>query len=489
MHRLGKFSYSSRMKNQLAFGVRVLLIGWLCLYTQTVLSQSIPLIGSSSANVWSKSEEISLGKAVYDRLYRQGRILDEQADQDYLSYLGNKIATYAQTRVGLTFYLTNARSINAFATPGGYVGVNAGLILATENEHELAAVLAHEIAHVAQEHIARGILAAKDRQLVNTAALMAGMLVATQADGQAGSGILSAVLANETQQQLNAIRAHEKEADRLGRQLMTKAGFNELGMQTFFQKLYTPTHAMGTPAYLMTHPLPIKRQADIDHFKKRSDKLKSSDEYYLFRARLRARLLDKAAVSRVIQEDSRQDKVAVRGAADYLLALVYQRQGQLDKALQTITRLPANLRKNRDVRLLVAKLYLLTSGPQQAETQYKKLWQTYQGDSVVAYDYAYFLTQRGDYQQAERILSKQVQGYLANPKLAWLYGQVLGKRGKRNQQNELLIRYYEQIGDYHKALAQVQIALQHVGDDWRSRSLFEAKQSSLKYQIEQLSQH
>lgn len=475
------------MKKQLLLWPRIFLFVLLGLFTQTVCSQAIPLLGSSSAAVWSKSEEISLGKAMYDRLYRQGRILNEQADQDYLSYLGSKIATYTQTRTGLMFYLTNAKSINAFATPGGYIGVNAGLVLATENEHELAAVLAHEIAHISQEHIARGILATKDRQLANTAALLAGMLIATQVDGQAGSGILSAVIANETQQQLNAIRAHEKEADRLGRQLMIKAGFNELAMQTFFQKLYTPTQAMGTPAYLLTHPLPINRQADIDNLKKRSKKLKSSDEYYLFRARLRARILDQVSISRLIQQDNRHAKEAVRGAADYLQALVYQRQGRFEKALQLLAQLPATMRQSRDVRLLVAKLYLLSASPQKAEAHYQKLWKTYQGDSVVAYDYAYFLTQHGDYQQAEKLLSKQIQGHLSNPKLSWLYGQVLGKQGKRNQQNELLIRYYEQIGDYHKALAQVQIALQQVGEDWYSRSLFEAKKNSLERQIEQLS--
>ena len=88
----------------------------------------------------------------YDRLYRQGHIYQSQADNDYLNYLGQKIGSYAKTRLGLKFYFTNSNLINAFATPSGYVGINVGLVLVTENEHELAGVIAHEIAHFSRTY-------------------------------------------------------------------------------------------------------------------------------------------------------------------------------------------------------------------------------------------------------------------------------------------------------------------------------------------------
>lgn len=449
-------------------------------------AQQIPMLGNSSDLVWDKHQELDIGKAAYERLLRQGNIHQNQSDQDYLDYLGNKLATYTSTRLGLNFYITRSRSINAFASPGGYIGVNAGLILATDNEHELAGVLAHEISHISQEHIARMLLAAKDRQVMNTAAMVAGVLMATKTSGQAGSSVLTAVIANETQQQLNDIREHEKEADRIGRQTMEKAGFNELGMQTFFQKLYMPKKAMGTPSYLLTHPLPINRQADIDSLKKRSKSLRSSDEYYLFRARIRAALLGQTAISRIISEERDSTVVAIRDASYYLLALTLMKQGKLSAAIDTVARMQSKMRDNRDVKLLRAKLHLLRSQNAQAQALYQQLWKSYRGDSVVAYDYARFLSDKGRYRQAAKLLKGQLNSQRLNPQLYWLYGEILGKLGERTQQNQMLIRYYEQIGDYDKALAQAQVAANLAGGDWRSRSMFEAKQADLQRLIERL---
>lgn len=451
-------------------------------------AQGIPHLGSASDVLWSKSSELDIGKAAYDRLYRQGSIYQAQSDNDYLNYLGHKIGAYAKTRVGLTFYLTNTNSINAFATPGGYVGINAGLVLATENEHELAGVLAHEIAHVSQEHIARTLLAAKDRQVANAAAMVAGVLLATAGDSSdAGAGVISAVIAGETQSQINDIRRHEIEADKTGRQLMHKAGFSEKGMQSFFGKLQSPINADAIPAYLLTHPLPRDRQAAIDNPHQRGGKtLRSSDEYFLFRARLRAAMLSQKRLKQIIIDERGGKTAQIRDAGRYLSALLSVKQAKFAQALQQLSAMNTAMRSKRDVQLLKAKIYVLSGKPQTAEKMYRKLWQRYSGDSVVAYDYAGFLMRKGKTQAAEKLLKNQLNATTLNPDLYFLYGQILGKRGEGVQQNRLLIRFYEQTGDYERALAQATIGAALPSIDWQTKSMFEAKQKELQKIIDSL---
>lgn len=450
-------------------------------------AQNIPYIGHASDQLWSKTAELAIGREAYDQLNRQGRIHLNQADQDYLNYLGQKIAVYSRARVGLTFFLTNAEAINAYATPGGYIGVNAGLVLATDNEHELAGVLAHEIAHVSQEHIARSILSAKNRQVTNAAAIFAGVLVAAAGkSGELGSAAASAVIAGETQSQINDIRRHEIEADSIGRQFMKKAGFNELGMQSFFGKLYTPANAGNIPSYLLTHPLPIYRQAAIDSVKKRSRNLKSSDEYFLFRARLRNALLKTEEINHLISKGRHSKQQQIRGASQYLFALQKMKEGQFSSSLDALEKIHTGMRKKRDVQLLRAKLLLLSGKKQQGQTIYRQLWSQYTGDSIVAYDYALFLEGQGQLRQAEKLLSTQLESSSLNPQLYFLYGRILGHLGERTKQNRMLIRYYEQQGDYKKALSQAKIAAQQAQKDWQSRSMFEAKISYLERILKQL---
>ncbi len=452
------------------------------------VAQQIPHLGSASDRLWSRADELDIGKAAYDRLYKQGHIYESQADNDYLNYLGQKISAFTNTRLGLTFYLTNAKTINAFATPGGYIGVNAGLILETENEHELAGVMSHEISHVALEHIARSMLSAKDRQIGNAAAMLAGVLLATAGNsGEVGAGVMSAVIAGETQQQINDTRRHEVEADKMGRQLMTQAGFSEKGMQSFFAKLKKPIYADAIPAYLLTHPLPEERQAVIDNLNDSSHTtLHSSDEYYLFRARIRAAMLNQQRINTIVQQESHASNVQVRDAAFYLSALAKVKEGKFAQSLSVLANMQTKMKNNRDVVLLKAKIYLLQGKNQTAENIYRQLWQRFSGDSVVAYDYASFLLHKGKYRQAEKLLSKQLDNDSLNPQLYWLYGQILGKCGEKVKQYRLLIRFYQQSGDYEKALAQAQIAANRSDIDWQSRSIFEAKQKELQGIIDSL---
>ncbi len=441
----------------------------------------IPQLGDSADQVWSKDEERNLGRAAYNRLLRSGDIYQNDADIDYLSYLGNKIAASTDTRLGLTFYLTRSPQINAFAAPGGYIGVNAGLVLATDNEHELAGVLAHEIAHVSQSHLARFVLAAKNRRLGNAAAMIGAVLVASQADTKQGAAAISAIVAGETQQQINDTRRHEIEADREGQRLLEKAGFNVLGMQTFFGKLYA--RADNTPSYLLTHPLPQRRLAALDTLQMASKQLASRDEYYLFKARLRSALLLNKDIEHLLAEEKNSDRKQVREAAKYLSALQAQKRGRFDAALATLATMADDMRSHRDVQLLAAKLLWLSDKPEAAEAHYEKLWQRFSGDSIVAYDYGQCLLAQKKLSLAADILKNQVDKS-QNPAIYWLYAEVLGKLGRSVEQHSMLIRHYKYLGEYEQALNQAKIAQQQTASDWKSRAIFESEVKEIQQLIE-----
>ncbi len=447
-------------------------------------AQKIPYIGDESSKLWSKTKEADIGKASYNHLLSQGRIINDAQQQDYLEDLGYKISTYANTRVGLNFFLTNSTSINAFASLGGYVGINAGLVLATDNEHELAGVLAHEITHVSQEHIARLILAVKDRQLANAAALIAGVLVASKTSSSGGAGIIKAVIANETQQQLNDIRSHEQEADRIGKNLMQKAGFNKLGMQTFFAKLYSPSYINQAPSYLLTHPLPRDRVMEIDDLKQtKHKKLKSSDEYYLFKARIRVSMLSFNELNTTLENDLKDSNSQIKNAYYYAKSLAELKTGKIKSAISQLNKLNSRFSKKRDILLLKAKLALLSSKNKQASSIYKSLWKRFKNDSVVAYDYAMFLNNNNNnFKKTTKILKKQYEIGSRNPDLYYLYAEALLKTGQVVQQQQVLIDFYQLSGEYSRAKAQVTIALSNKSLTWKQRSQLESK----KQEIEQI---
>ncbi len=436
----------------------------------------VPYLGDSSSALWTKSRELEIGKQTYNKLLSQGRIIQNLADSDYLNYLGYRIATYADSRVGFHCFLTNATSINAFASIGGYIGINAGLVLATDNEHELAGVIAHEISHISQRHIARLITASKDRQIANIAAIAASILVAANTSGDsAGLSGISAVIANETQQTLNDIRSHEKEADRIGRNIMELADFDEIGMQTFFGKLYTPEYADKVPAYLLTHPLPQDRQADIEKLQKKSKKLLSSKEYYLFRARLRVKLLNKKELTKLINTDLASSKSNQVNSAKYSQALLAIKYGKINTAKKIINSLASSFEKNRDIQLLRAKLELLSNNNKQAKNIYTKLWQNFPDDSVVAYDYVKFLKINKKYLKAEKILKRQLEKGVTHAQIYRLYSEILHKLGKNLEKQLVLIDYYIITANYEKAKSQAIIALNNPSMNWQDKSQLNSK--------------
>ena len=259
----------------------------------------IPDMGSPADAILNKSQEAQIGRAIMRSIRMSGQLVEDPQITEYINEIGHLIA--AQTNDGdheFTFFVVNDPRINAFALPGGYIGVHTGLIDATRNEDELAGVLAHEVAHVTQRHIARSIHASS-RQSVLSTALMLGALILGAAGGDADAVQAGMAIAQGTaaQQQINFTRSNEYEADRIGIGALAQAGFDPHGMSSFFevmsrQQLSAPDERM--PEFLRTHPVTSARIAEARSRSAAYPRVSTSDStnYGLVQARLRVAAFD-----------------------------------------------------------------------------------------------------------------------------------------------------------------------------------------------------
>jgi predicted Zn-dependent protease len=254
----------------------------------------LPDIGNPAGTIISIDDEYRIGLMIMRELRDENLVIEDPEVDEYVQSIGSRIA--AQTPDGnrqFHYFPVSDPAINAFALPGGFIGVNYGTILASDNESELAGVLAHETAHVVQRHIARAIQAQSRQSLTTAAAILAAILIgAAGGGGQAVEGGIAAAEGMAIQQQINFTRGEEYEADRVGMGFLARAGFDPRGMPDFFEILsrrYGFTEAR-IPKFLMDHPVTSDRIAEARGRAaqyERPKKLVDSASYALIRERLR----------------------------------------------------------------------------------------------------------------------------------------------------------------------------------------------------------
>ncbi len=227
----------------------------------------LPDMGSPADAILSKSDEAQYGRAIMRDIRRSGMVVEDPQLTEYVNEIGHRIA--AQTSDGdhqFTFFVVKDSRINAFALPGGYIGVHTGLLEATRSEDELAGVLAHEVAHVTQRHIARAIHASSRQSILSTAMMLGALVLgAAGGSGEAVQGAMAISQGTAMQQQINFTRSNEYEADRIGIGALADAGFDPNGMASFFEVMSRQTPGSPDsrmPEFLMTHPVSTARIAE-----------------------------------------------------------------------------------------------------------------------------------------------------------------------------------------------------------------------------------
>jgi predicted Zn-dependent protease len=299
----------------------------------------LPDIGSPSNSVLSREQELQIGRSIYRSLVDTDRVISDPEIQEYVQDVGLKLASRAQDGdYRFKFFVVNDPAINAFALPGGYVGLHSGLILATESESELAGVLAHEISHVTQRHISRAVFANQRSSILTMAAMLGAILLgAVGASGDVITGAIATAQGVAAQQQINFTRANEYEADRVGVGVLSAAGFDPMGMPAFFETLARQTGPLASqaPEFLRTHPVTVNRIAET---RERAAGLPRPDVqdaagYALTRARIRVLSSPTPEKALAFFLGERQDpKKAGDLGIEYGIALVRMELGQYTEA-------------------------------------------------------------------------------------------------------------------------------------------------------------
>ncbi len=300
----------------------------------------LPDIGTPASTTLSLADEYKIGLMIVRGLREAGQIVEDPEINEYLQSLGMRLASQAHEGAHrFTFFAVRDSSVNAFALPGGFIGVNAGLVKATRSEAELAGVLAHEIAHVTQRHIARSIQNAGRANMASLAAMLAAILIGATT-GVPADAVLGGVTAAQglaAQSQINYTRANEAEADRVGIGILSAAGFDPVGMPEFFGTMQQRAGGAGRniPDLLRSHPVTSERIAETRDRASRMPRPRTPDStsYALIRDRLELEAATTEAAIRDLYPAAKSADYPSTDAEQYGRALALVRLGQADEAI------------------------------------------------------------------------------------------------------------------------------------------------------------
>ena len=364
-------------------------------------------MGASADTILSRAEEAEYAKALVMQMRAYEVLNEDPLINGFFRDMGFRLASHSdRPDKAFTFVIINQPVVNAFAAPGGVIALYSGLILAADDENEVAGVLSHEIAHITQQHLYRAL----ENQQAMTIPIALAMLALVLAGGGSGEAIQTAVLgaqAASMQAQIFFTRQNEYEADRIGISTLSRAGYDPAGMAEFFEKMGRITRAMGEgpPEYLRTHPVSVSR---ISEARDRAQNMKiperaSGKEFYLVQARLRA-MTSKTPDKALEWFNHRLDRADINqsesDALFYGKAIAYQKKGDFEKARELLQSL-LDREPHIAYELQMADLDLDSGRSDQAIDLLAGLYHSFPGNHAISLQYANSLLQSQDPGQAE----------------------------------------------------------------------------------------
>lgn len=443
----------------------------------------LPNIGDNAGNV-SPVEEYRTGEAVIRNIRRAGGIIDDPLSENYLNEIAYRIVAAAGSEQPFHFFLIADNSINAFALPGGFIGINAGLVLATKSENELAGVIAHEIAHITQRHHARRYEKGNSSIPV-VAALIAAIVLGGDDVGQAA---LASAAAGTVQSQINFTRENEKEADRIGIELLINAEFNPHGMPDFFDTLDKQSRLYGEniPEFLRSHPVTPSRISDSKHRASKYPNTLSvnSIDYQLLRTRLHV-LASENKAGLVEEYANRLAKGLYQNkqASQYGYALALQRNKKYSLALAQVQALLAHSADNVSYNLLNADIETAAGNYSAALTIYEKLRDIHPNNQSINIFYAETLIKANDLAQALKVLQHQITLPNKTPDTYRMLAETQAKMNQIADSHQSLAEYYYLLGQTHDAIKQLEIALKAPKNNFYLTSRLEARLKEFKDEV------
>ncbi len=436
----------------------LLALSALVFSTLGVADVNLPSIGEPVDLVISPAEEKKLGQAFMAQARKELDIVYDAETNYFITSLGNRLLN-ASNHGSETFHFftINDSRINAFAVPGGYIGINTGTILSAQNESQLAGVIAHEIAHVTQRHIAHRIKEANKQNLPLAAAILIAVLGGIQ-NSTATQAALSAGIAASAQNSINFTRKNEYEADRIGINLLAQAGYSPNGMAEFFSILQTQNNRYGRESieFLRTHPLEQNRIAEAQN---RAALLSSGNhvintvDFQLIQARLQWLLSNERERAFHLQSINGTGRTTPTLSDSYRAALTAIQSGESKEAKLFIQALKKTYPENLLIRLLEAEGVARLENFQQGEILFEALLKTYPEFSPAIWRYAEVLIDEKSPAKAYQYLASYTRSFDQVP--AQFFQLQAKSAGLANNRTASL----ESLADYHIALNQIEDAI------------------------------
>ncbi|MCU7905680.1 MAG: M48 family metalloprotease [Candidatus Thiodiazotropha sp. (ex Epidulcina cf. delphinae)] len=478
------------IKQQSARFTLLLLTYWLVAATACAVEGEIirlPELGSPSDQYLTPGDEARLGREFMLSVRKSGSVLEDPLITEYIQQLGDMLLKQSEA-VGqtFTFFVINKPEINAFAGPGGHIGIYSGLILATQSESELASVIAHEIAHVTQKHLLRAFDAANRMSGKTAALLLASILVGAAGSPDAGIAMAAGVQAGAIQEQINFTRSNEEEADTVGIGILAESDFDPRAMPVFFERL---THAgrlyeSGIPEILRTHPVTTNRIADaLGRAEKYSYRhYQGTLGYHLVREALRVReFKDPGKAVKHFSSGLDDGRHLNQEAHEYGYALALSADQRYKEAEGIIDDL---LRRNpSQVEYILASAAIAEKRGNREkvldtlETYYSLIPESY----PLAVAYIEALTTANHLGKARRITQQAITLRNNEPRLYRMLSKIEELTGNQADSHRMLAEALVANGEYHPAVRQLEIALKAVGkSDFYRISKIESRLSKLR---------
>jgi predicted Zn-dependent protease len=451
-------------------------------------SANLPDLGDSAQTILSPAQERKLGDATLKQLRAAGGYLNDPEVNDYLNELGQRlVAVRNDGRYEFQFFAVPDPSINAFAMPGGFIGVNTGLILLTQNESELASVLAHEITHVTQNHLVRMIESQRNSLLMSLAALAVALIAARSNSASSGDMVGAAItsaLALSVQNQLNFTRENEYEADRIGFARLDAAGFDVGAAATLMERLQKASRFTdgSVPTYLRTHPVTYERIAEAQARAQNRPYRQVADsvDFQMVRALLRSYVgrPDEAVAwfDTALAERKYNSEMATR----YGLVASLLRDGQIPRAKRELATLARIAAPHPMIEAIAGHVLLEAGEPAAAVARFEAALARYPTKMQLVYDYPEALLAAGRPAQATAYTEAQLQRFPQDGTLHRIAAKAYAAQGKQLKQHQHLGEYYAWQGNLRLAIDQLELAIKAGDANFYESSVVETRLRTLR---------
>ena len=441
---------------------------------------NLPDIGSPADAVLSKNEENQLGRAIMRQVRASGELVEDPLVTEYINEIGHRLAAQANADGDheFSFFVVDNAAINAFALPGGFIGVHTGLLEATRNEDELAGVLAHEVAHVTQRHIARSIHASQRQSLLSTAIMLGAILAgAAGAGGDAMQGAIAIAQGTAAQQQINFTRSNEYEADRVGISALASAGFDPQGMGSFFEVISrgtSPSQAR-VPEFLRTHPVSSARIAEARSRARDYAPAHTADSVNYGIAKARMIVAGKDTPGEAVAHFEREPYELQSDIERYGRAVAYLRAGRNNEATRIFEELANKDSKVIAYHIGLGDAQMAMEAIDDSTRTYERALSLFPRNLPLTVHYAEALLKIGEAEKAHAMLLDLLNNVPPTPEQVRLIARAAIDAGEVAEANYYMAEYRLMIGDLIGGINFLRQALRVPDLDEIQRIRFEAR--------------